>query len=747
MALINNCIVLDRSRTVRMRLLEQVASTETPDPEQTHFVFVQLDIEKLALELWGRKRTLDAVLSRQLVVLPEERPPIHLEHVTEAEQGAVERRWTLVTTSLRDLGPRIYIDHARGALAREFASRKVASKPFFYTALRLYWQNGGGKTSLLTRRDQCGAPGESRVAQPGAPKRGRKRTIQPGVGLNVTAEHRRYMCITFHRAPIGRDGRHLRGAWHWMLLKYYPDHVNVEPTNKLSRDGDWRGVANRPLEELGPLKLTVQLPDAVPSFEQFCYHFHREFNYEQLQVKRKGARRAQKNAKALTTGTLIEVRASGSRYYIDATVIDDYVVSFFDRDLVVGRPTLYVVVDQKTRLIVGIYIGLEPPCWAGAMLALYNCCVDKVAFCATYGIPIEPGAWPTGFIPLHLMGDRAELMSEQASLLSTGFNLDVENATSYSGDAKGVVERVFRTLQAKFGPFLPGFVDKDAERGAAPPATGARLDLTELTRVVLTLVLQANSRIIRDFEADPELIVANVPTQPLAMWNWYASQMRTDYRRFDLDYVRRHLWPRHDLTLTKKALHFIRGIYYQGESLELQRWYAKSFATGASFQALYHPLYLQSMTVIASQEKAAEFEVAVTKRSARVMHQLSLSELKVLDVKKRRRNAAEQWDSTPHNARMDGILHETIRHAKKEYAEQHDPGLSPQARTKNIRGNRDAELQQMDVNVLISSGIISRPEGPSEPPVTAPSRTATRLREAVAARQNAAGGDPALPQT
>jgi hypothetical protein len=98
--------------------------------------------------------------------------------------------------------------------------------------------------------------------------------------------------------------------------------------------------------------------------------------------KRFSKRRFENLTKLLLTGTLREVRGPGARYYIDATIADVYIVSRYNRNRIIGRPTLYLVVDQFSRLIVGIYVGLEPPCWVGAMLALWNCSIDKVGYCA-----------------------------------------------------------------------------------------------------------------------------------------------------------------------------------------------------------------------------------------------------------------------------------------------------------------------------------------------------------------------------
>jgi hypothetical protein len=100
-------------------------------------------------------------------------------------------------------------------------------------------------------------------------------------------------------------------------------------------------------------------------------------------------------------------------------------------------------------------------------------------------------------MPLHLMGDRGELISRQAEALSEGFNIDVENAPPYNGAAKGVVERTFGTKQTRFGPYLPGYVDKEfLGRDADPPALSAALDLDQVTKVFLASSIIHNHHVL-----------------------------------------------------------------------------------------------------------------------------------------------------------------------------------------------------------------------------------------------------------
>ena len=76
----------------------------------------------------------------------------------------------------------------------------------------------------------------------------------------------------------------------------------------------------------------------------------------------------------------------GDRFQIDATSADIYLVSRFNRHRIVGRPTIYVVVDVFSGMIVGLYVGFEYPSWLGAMMALVNAATDKVDWCRQYGV-------------------------------------------------------------------------------------------------------------------------------------------------------------------------------------------------------------------------------------------------------------------------------------------------------------------------------------------------------------------------
>ena len=101
-----------------------------------------------------------------------------------------------------------------------------------------------------------------------------------------------------------------------------------------------------------------------------------------------------RRAGGLLGTSLGEVIGPGSRFQIDATIADIYLVSRFDRSRIVGRPVIYVIINMLSRIIVGLYVGFEGPSWVGAMMALANAVTPKAEWCRQFDIEIDEADWP-----------------------------------------------------------------------------------------------------------------------------------------------------------------------------------------------------------------------------------------------------------------------------------------------------------------------------------------------------------------
>ncbi|MEI8651026.1 transposase family protein [Paraglaciecola sp. Hal342] len=190
-----------------------------------------------------------------------------------------------------------------------------------------------------------------------------------------------------------------------------------------------------------------------PTKRQLSYFFDREYtNVEKIKagvpdiIYRKDVR------PLLSTAT-VQALGPGSRYEIDATIADVILVSDHDRNQPVGRPTVYIVIDVFSRLIVGWYIGFENPSYVAAIQALHVALTDKSDFFKGLGIETDNFLWPTPGLPDAIIADRGELIGHQIEGLESSYKVRIENTPPYRGDAKGIVEQRFRTLQAEFKKF------------------------------------------------------------------------------------------------------------------------------------------------------------------------------------------------------------------------------------------------------------------------------------------------------
>ncbi|MBJ6966181.1 transposase, partial [Vibrio cholerae] len=82
----------------------------------------------------------------------------------------------------------------------------------------------------------------------------------------------------------------------------------------------------------------------------------------------------------------------------------------------------------------------------------------------------------------------------------------IENTPPYRGDAKGIVERHFRTIQADFKPFAPGVVAGTTikKRGGKDYRLDATLTLDDFTKIIIGSILHRNqSSVLVKYDRDP----------------------------------------------------------------------------------------------------------------------------------------------------------------------------------------------------------------------------------------------------
>ncbi|WP_239005453.1 Mu transposase C-terminal domain-containing protein [Gloeothece citriformis] len=428
-----------------------------------------------------------------------------------------------------------------------------------YKYLRKFWQRGKVKNALLPDYVNSGGKGKRRKA--GSQKRGRPRKYKHdpeiGEGINITEQDRQIFRIAINKFYRNQKQNSLMTVYKLMIKNYYAEEFHYNENN---------------------VKFSVLIPpEKQPTFTQFRYWYETEnSNLEKTITARRGAKRFALEHRAILGTSKQETIGPGSRYQIDATVADVYLVSQYNRDWIIGRPVIYVIIDVFSRMIVGVYVGLEGPSWLGAMMALSNVASDKVLFCQEYGLTITEEQWPCHHIPESILGDRGELAGMTVETMIPNLFIRIENAAPYRADWKGLVERHFKVIHEQVKPFLPGFVDKDfRQRGARDYRLDARLDINQFTEIILELIFYHNAHELKTYNRDEEMIADDVPPIPLELWKWGIMKRSGKLRTINEDIVKLNLMPSAQARITERGIRF-KSMYYTCEKAINEMWFEKA---------------------------------------------------------------------------------------------------------------------------------------------------------------------------
>ncbi|SOF01113.1 Integrase core domain-containing protein [Burkholderia sp. OK233] len=455
--------------------------------------------------------------------------------------------------------PSIYGDEFEELLHRETRRKRILrycafariSESTVYRTFRRFCQQGMTPAAASDDYDRCGARGAQRnwKQAPGSkPKRrklkGSARNQEVQRLLELAADY----YFSFEYTKGKRAQKTLKQALSWIRAKFLRDKVVWNENGEMIELKLDRGIV-----------LTVR---------QLQYHIYRNYSYEERRVRKIGLRQYLLHERPLT-GQLRTSRGPGERFHIDATIVDIYLVGQVLRTKVIGRPTLYLVIDDYTAMVVGFYLTFDPPSWDGAMMALANAISPKVPFCRSIGIDIEEDRWPARRQCEILYADQGEVSSvHKGHPLITNFRIEIQNAPAYRPDLRAVMERRFGIIPAIWNALVPGVVEKASfERGVEHPAYHAALDINEFRRIVCYAILSYNSRLIRGYPTPPEMVERGLAPTPLNLWK-YGTEINGCGRHVDVDEFRAKAMPRTTARIDGDGI-FHNGVHYACPTLSI----------------------------------------------------------------------------------------------------------------------------------------------------------------------------------
>ncbi len=582
-----------------------------------------------------------------------------------------DRAWQLIS-SLVMAEPDIYYPKYRAQKVAECMTAGMVTRRTIYKYLRRYWQRGQTPNALLADFDNSGAKGKTRTNNT-LIKRGRPRKLGVLPGLNVDEDIRKIFRVAVARYYSTQVKFTLKGAYDQMIKDFFCERT-IDP--------DTCRVVHVLKEDL--------TSSGTPSFGQFNYWL--EQDHDRLDIKRQRLRPRiyDKDLRGLIGTSTTEVWGPGARYQIDATIADVYLVSRIDRNKIIGRPVLYVVIDVFSRMIVGIYVGLEGPSWVGAMMALANTASDKKEFCKQNGRDIDEEDWPCHHLPAMILGDRGEIESHMIETLINNFNVTVESAAAYRADWKGIVEQRFRLIPSKFKPYVPGYIDIDYRaRGGKDYRLDAVLDLDQFTQIIIECVLYYNNNHeIKKYDKDMDLAADNIPAVPIDLWSWGIANRSGSLRQYPQELVRFSLLPVEDATVTLNGIR-LRGIFYTCQKCMEERWFDKARQRGTwKVKVSYDPRNLDEI-YLHDPAGLIQFQVCQLTERSRAYRQVSVWELL-------QQEEADKQLSTRHQPKQQLAVADLTASIEKIVSvavdQKSEPSTESDAkRTTNIRTNRAKE--------------------------------------------------------
>ncbi|MDN0075417.1 Mu transposase C-terminal domain-containing protein [Crenobacter sp. SG2303] len=434
----------------------------------------------------------------------------------------------------------IFAPSERNRMVEIRAAEIGCAKQTLYEDLRNWWRNGQNPNALLPKFDKRGSKGGTTA------NRGRRPKYLNYQIYQITEEDQRIFKAALENLFLKNDLMTLRACYQRVLENRY-SYVDGEGESCLKAVGEY------------------------PSEQQFRYFAKKILPAETVIRKRKGDAVFELEHRPKLGSLQHQTYTVGDAYEIDATIADVLLVSRRNRATIIGKPTLYLVFDRKSWLIVGFYVGLEAPSWPAAMQAIKSISEDKAELCLRYGVPYNSADWPAhGVYPKEFIADRGELLSTNSDLLVEGLNIVVRNLPAQRADHKPLVECGFKLLQRAMADSVPGYIPPESfgKRQGKHYDQDACLNLDEFTTIILQSIIRFNRSPRENYIWPAENVMNGLQPIPLDIWHLEIRRRAGALARIPEMQVRFALLPKMKATVTREGIRLGACYYSCPEALQ-----------------------------------------------------------------------------------------------------------------------------------------------------------------------------------
>ncbi|WP_425258152.1 Mu transposase C-terminal domain-containing protein [Rubrivivax sp. RP6-9] len=436
--------------------------------------------------------------------------------------------------------------------------------------LRYWWQGGQTQDALLGKYSNCGRPDVVGTAGRGRTK-GRKRKSDDVNAGSASPNDDTDKETEKEKASKGTPA--------YQLTQADLDHMK-EVIEKYFLQKKVRLTLTKTLEKLHELHYTytdgngaehLRPKDECPSYRQLSYYLHQNYPTETILSSRKGAKRFAQEDRSTEGSIQFECHGASHIYEFDATILDVPLVSSKSRMDIVGKPTLYLIIDRHSRLIVGWYLGFENANYSSAMEAILSLGANKEALCRSLEIPYDPADWPAdGILPEIFLADQGANTSKKARRIARSLRATLSNVPGLRPDWKPLVECGFAMLHQVIAPDTPAYTP-DAEtkqRRAVNRDKDVALNLLEMLKVIISAIIAHNRSPQEGYPLSIEQVADGVRPIPRELYVHSIRRRMGQLDRMDFDKVRAELMPRDKATVSEDGIYFKRMYYSCPEAKE-----------------------------------------------------------------------------------------------------------------------------------------------------------------------------------
>lgn len=596
-----------------------------------------------------------------------------------------DERWEIAKTFKGER--RFYRHDQRNAAILETAQRFGRAASFIRDLLRAYYQGGMTVEAVAPNFHRCGrASNDGRT-------RGRKPSNASYEPFAWKGEQYA-LAVKFCRRVFLKDVTVTYKTVHKKLIaKYYV---------YLDKDGNPvpLGKGDRPSQG--------QIADLL-----------RAHTTHQERVENRESEAEFSNNKSAKVGSALQdTLGPGDVFEIDASQIDNWAVAVENIRLVIGKATMYLIVDRASRLIVGFFFSLDNPSWACARMAILSLFRDKRELCEQYGVPYRESDWPAhGMMPERFFGDNAEMLALGSDSLPKLLNVGVTNARPLFCASKGSVECTFKLTHVHLKELSAGYEparNSKKRRGKKYYET-ANMTFDALKRKMLEIIIRHNRSVQKNMTMDAEDIAAGKLPIPLEVFKRAIDKNVGLGSYFEEQEVRYCLLQQEQGTVTRYGIRLGWLVYVCEEAME-KEWFVEARTLGAFKVKLRFDTGLVNHIYVADRVNPEIYYRASLVYASQTFMNYSFAEVDVL-MKKYKENVADalevQFAQSIHDMHEDGLKGH-FDHAVKP---KRNAKKSPIARKKEMLASRPVGRELPDVTQVDGRTVVvnqSHVAAPSE---------------------------------